>query len=233
MNETLGIGTAFVLGMLHALEPGHGKAFIASYMVGEKLKLKNLFSMVGSMLVSHFLLLTILTLVVQLLFQNVDNAVVLEGMNWVAPVVVTGFGVYLFFRYRSKGNEADCACGHDHGHDHSHSSNKKGQNPALVGAITGLLPCPTVLAPVMLSATAAFDSALMILFTYVLGMILVMGALVLALYMARQTFSKQVESFGKRVNLHVLSAVLIICVGVVYFSLHVLEHSEHSHGLIH
>ena len=99
--------------------------------------------------------------------------------------------------------------------------------------ITGLLPCPTVLAPVMLSATSRFDSALLILFTYVLGMILVMGSLVVALFVARQTFSKQVDSLSQKVNLHTLSAVLIICVGAVYFGLHVLEHSGHSHGIIH
>ena len=36
--------TAFILGMLHALEPGHGKSVLAAYVLGTKADIKDVVS---------------------------------------------------------------------------------------------------------------------------------------------------------------------------------------------
>ena len=169
---------------MHALEPGHGKSFIASYMLGEKIKVRGLLSMLGTLLVSHFLLLTVLAVLVKYLFDGISQEYLLSIQEWAAPAIIFVFGGYLFWRsWRTRHlTEEDCSCGlhdhshahdhaldhdhthahhHDHAHDHGHHHrHKKKRNPALVGMITGLIPCPSALAPVFLSATASFDNVL-------------------------------------------------------------------------
>ena len=57
MGESLTITSIFILGCLHALEPGHGKTFLLAYTVGEKLDLKKISFLTLSLLVSHFFVL--------------------------------------------------------------------------------------------------------------------------------------------------------------------------------
>lgn len=226
---------------MHALEPGHGKSFIASYMLGQKLRVRGLLNMLGSMLVSHFLLLAVLALAVKYLFQGVSQGTLLSVQEWVAPAIIFGFGLYLLIRYRNAAPEGDCSCGHHHhdhdavlDHDHTHHhEEKKERNPALVGFITGLIPCPSALAPVLLSATASFANVLWFIGIYVVGMILVLGAFVAAFYAGRSVAGDALERVGKRVNLNLVSAVLIMAVGVTYFVLNLSAHMSPDHVHLH
>jgi len=114
----LGLGTSFMLGALDGVSPGHGKSLIAAFMIGEKLSWRQVAAMAGSLLVSHFLLLIVLSLGLQYVFgQQAD----LHWMEWVSPIVVILFGLYLLHRYqrlarlaRENGHEPGCECGHHH-----------------------------------------------------------------------------------------------------------------------
>lgn len=252
VTGALTYSTSFVLGAMHALEPGHGKSFIASYMLGGKLKVRGLFSMLGTLLISHFLLLTVLAILVKYIFDGVSQEYLLSMQEWVAPAIIFTFGVYLFWRYWRLRNQhdADCNCGlHekapsastgpidvkglvlDHGKDQHHHklAVEKSRNPAMVGLITGLIPCPSALAPVFLSATASFDNVLSLIGVYVIGMILVLAGIVGAFFVGRNLLASQLERVGQRVNLHLVSALLIMAVGVVYFAINLTLHMDPAH----
>lgn len=117
-----------MLGALDGVSPGHGKSLIAAFMIGEKLSWRQVAAMAGSLLISHFLLLIILSVGLQYVFgQQAD----LAWMEWVSPIVVIVFGLYLLFRYRrlarltkEQGHEAGCECGlHHHGPSQPQSQN--------------------------------------------------------------------------------------------------------------
>ena len=55
MGDSLTITSIFLLGCLHALEPGHGKTFLLAYTVGGKLDFQKITLLTLSLLVSHFL----------------------------------------------------------------------------------------------------------------------------------------------------------------------------------
>ncbi len=259
MTGALTYSTSFVLGAMHALEPGHGKSFIASYMLGERIKLRGLASMLGSLLVSHFLLLTVLAILVKYLFDGISQEYLLSIQEWAAPAIIFTFGLYLLWRWwRNRDKHAvDCNCGM-HGHEqHSatvldagnidptslvfksagdapeQAQRKQARNPALVGLITGLIPCPSALAPVFLSATASFDNVLYLIGVYVIGMILVLAAFVAAFAIGRNLAGAWLEQVGQRVNLNLLSAVLIMVVGVAYFAFNLSVHMDPSHIHMH
>ena len=183
-----------------------------------------------------------------------------EISSWVAPVLILGFGVYLFFRYRNHSHaEDDCNCAlhehshdHDHAHDHSHShdhshdhahthdhehdhehshshNTDKARNPALVGLITGLVPCPSVFAPVILASTAGFSNILVTIGIYVIGMIITLSAIVGVFFVARNKMEDQLVRISQRINLHTLSAILIMVVGLVYFGMNFIGEPGHHH----
>ena len=68
MVSILNTGTAFVLGAMHALEPGHGKTAMASYTLGNKNAKNHLFTLVFSMAFSHTFMLLAIGFVVSYLF---------------------------------------------------------------------------------------------------------------------------------------------------------------------
>lgn len=129
----LGLGTSFMLGALDGVSPGHGKSLIAAFMIGEKLSWRQIAAMAGSLLFSHFLLLIVLSVGLQYAFgQQAD----LAWMEWVSPIVVILFGLYLLMRYRrlarltkEQGHEAGCECGHHHHIASKHSSQNFLQSP--------------------------------------------------------------------------------------------------------
>ena len=208
--------------------------------------------MLGTLLVSHFLLLTVLAVLVKYIFDGVSQEYLLSIQEFAAPAIIFAFGVYMFWRYRRHRHthDADCNCGlHDHapsepagpidvkglvldhGNDEHHHklAVEKSRNPALVGLITGLIPCPSALAPVFLSATASFDNVLSLIGIYVIGMILVLAAFVGAFFVGRNLMGAQLERVGQKVNLHLLSAVLVMVVGVVYFAINMTVHMDPAH----
>lgn len=244
MNTTLALGSTFALGALHALEPGHGKSFLAAYTLGGKLKLKHVLALGGSMLISHFLLLVIIAFALQWAFSHLDDASIMAILRWVVPVAIIGFGAFLFWKgWTQKEDEHNCGCAHhhhDHNHEgHHHHEHKKHnhlaateadtgwRSAAFVGMLTGFIPCPTAIVPVMLSgATSNFSQALFYLFVYVLGMSLVLMSLVISFYFAKDFLSSRFDNWSKKINPQLISAVLVLTVGVVYLAYQIIGHSH-------
>ena len=50
--------TAFILGMLHALEPGHGKSVVAAYILGTKANIKDAFLLGVTITLSHTIVIS-------------------------------------------------------------------------------------------------------------------------------------------------------------------------------
>jgi len=205
------------MGMLHALEPGHGKSFFAAYMVGNKLKWKEISMVIIGMLLAHFITLSLIAFLVAILFKDSDQ---LHYFNYIGPIIIILFGVYLFITERNHNHhlhkhshkhthEHDCSCEHDYDkHKHRH--------PAMAGILMGIIPCPSVLAPIMLSINYGFSEKFVFILVYVLGMGIVLSAFIVAL----SFFSKDLGQFLNKVSgkfkPELLSALLIIIIGIVY-----------------
>lgn len=150
MNVTVSYTATFLLGLLHAMEPGHGKSFLMAFSF-QKGGLKVLMSLLFSLFVSHFLLLSVFAYVLQYAAgtEAIDHWI--HQVRWLVPFLVIGFGVYLLLReWRKKPEET--ACCHHHGHhDHEHSDEPSLRNASLTGLLAGLIPCPTAIAPLLFS----------------------------------------------------------------------------------
>ena len=177
MSESLTITSIFLLGCLHALEPGHGKTFLLAYTVGEKLDFQKIVLLTLSLLVSHFFVLTIIAIIFNLVLTEVANSILHEFSHWLAPGIIISFGSYIILKtmYKTSHIHSD-----DCGHNHGNFQDSKVGNPITVGILTGILPCASSLAVVMMTGmTPSIISIVRFILIYVLGIALILFLIVL------------------------------------------------------
>ena len=273
MTSNLAVGSTFILGALHALQPGHTNSFLAAYTMGQKLKVKEILGLGVSLLVSHFLMLTILAVILNFVIDGVAKENLFHTLEWVAPLVVIGFGAFLLFRYfqqRKKGIECDCGMHHDAAHPHftqpkpavlhdgqqvkkftfqplpaspsdvstlkpapafgMAASTTRNRNPIMAGIISGILPCPAVVAPIMLAGVSgSFGNMLLYSLIYVVGMGLVLTSLVAGLYFTKDFIVKRMGEVTRKFDTRWVAAALVMLVGVIYLGVNLMGHGAHVH----
>lgn len=138
-------------------------------------------------------------------------------LSWAGPLIIIAFGIFLVLRHRHSHEE------HNLFHSPSACKPAEGNNlrkPAMVGIISGLLPCPTVIAPILMSGAANnFHNAIFYILTYVLGMGAVMLMLMMLFFLMQKALLRKLETVFVRIKPHLISALLIIAVGVAYLGL--------------
>ena len=95
MFESLTITSIFLLGCLHALEPGHGKTFLLAYTIGGKLDFQKILLLTASLLISHFVVLSIIAIIFNLIISEIASSFLHEFSHWLAPGIVISFGTYI------------------------------------------------------------------------------------------------------------------------------------------
>lgn len=227
MTGILTYGATFVLGLLHALEPGHGKSILAAFSLKDS-NLKIFSSLILSLFVSHFLVLGLFALALQTLSSTELVEDYSRHLQLFSPVLVIAFGAYLFFKARKHRKTATgCSCGHHHATDRI--SNTK--TASITGFIAGLMPCPTAIAPLILSGVHdGFSYTLVHIFVYVTGMTLALFAFTGVLLFMKSFFQHRLKGgLEGKVNLNLLSAFVMIGIGVVYLAMNILSSDPHHH----
>ena len=222
MSESLTITSIFLLGCLHALEPGHGKTFLLAYTIGGKLDFQKILLLTASLLVSHFVVLSIIAIIFNLIISEIASTFLHEFSHWLAPGIVISFGTYILARaiYKTKHVHSD-----DCGHEHGKFTNSAIENPITVGFLTGMLPCASSLAVVMMTGmNPSLISIVRFISIYVLGI-----ALILFLIVATFNFTKNIifEKFNQiqfNINQEIVSGCLILIVGLIYLGYNWVDH---------
>ena len=62
LNNNFTFSVIFVLGMFHALEPGHGKTLILAYMSGGSIRFAGTIQLILGLIITHFLLFSLSSL---------------------------------------------------------------------------------------------------------------------------------------------------------------------------
>ena len=215
MAESFTFASIFFLGC-HALEPGHGKTFLLAYTIGQKLDLKKIFILTLSLLFSHLLTLSIFAILFNILLVEIAEKFLHNLSHWFAPFIIILFGTYVICRaiYKSK-HKHNKDCGHDHGK----FTNSKVKNPVTVGFLTGLMPCASSLAVVVLTGTNPnILSIIYFMGVYVLGIAVILFLTVTTFSFTKNLFLARIQSIETKINLDLVSGGLILLVGLVYLS---------------
>ena len=224
MVDSLTFTSIFLLGCLHALEPGHGKTFLLAYTVGGKLDFQKIILLTLSLLISHFLVLSIIAIIFNLILAEVASSFLHEFSHWIAPAIIISFGSYILGKAIYKMRHVHS---NDCGHNHGDFGDSKIENPITVGLLTGFLPCASSLAVVMMTGmTPSIYSIISFILIYVLGIALVLFLVVLTFNFAKNIIVEKFNNLKMNINQEVLSGCLILGVGFIYLTYNFLGHSH-------
>jgi len=115
---------SFVLGGLHALTPGHGKAIVAAYLVGSKGRIID--AVFLGLVVTFTHTFSVIALgVVMLVAQEFAPEDIVPWLSLFSGVLIVGIGAWLLTKnmkqyYSSGAHNHAHAHQHPHPHDHSH-----------------------------------------------------------------------------------------------------------------
>ena len=224
MGDSLTITSIFLLGCLHALEPGHGKTFLLAYTIGGKLDFQKISLLTLSLLISHFLVLSIIAIIFNLILTEVASSFLHEFSHWIAPGIIISFGSYIVVRsiYKIRHIHSD-----DCGHDHGKFKDTKIENPITVGLLTGMLPCASSLAVVMMTGmTPSMISIIRFILIYVLGIALILFLIVLTFNFTKNIVVEKISTLKFNINQELLSGCLILAVGFIYLAYNFVGHSH-------
>ena len=119
------LAISFVLGGLHALTPGHGKAIVAAYLVGSKGRVID--AVFLGIVVTFTHTFSVIALgIVMLVAQGFAPEDVVPWLSLFSGVLIVGIGAWLLTKnmkqyYSGSAHSHDHSHGHDDGHDHDDS----------------------------------------------------------------------------------------------------------------
>jgi ABC-type nickel/cobalt efflux system permease component RcnA len=229
-----GLLIAAALGAFHALEPGHGKALVAAYLIGSR----------GTAM--HALLLGLIVTAAHTAAVYLLGGVVLYASAHVLPerlypwlalasgVMIITLGIALFVRrlgvkpaghhhHHHAHHNHDHHAGHEHKQDHQHFGGHSHHHQAVaprelltLGISGGIVPCPAALV-VLLSAVSLqrIGFGLLLIVAFSIGLAAVLIALGLLMVYARR-FMARFQGEGRMLSrwLPLTSSAFIALFGV-------------------
>lgn len=107
------LGFGLLLGAVHGLAPGHGKAITAAYLVGTAGRARDAVALGAAVALMHTGSVIVLGLVLWGASARLDLDAVGGGLRVVTGIAVIAVGVWMVVRARRSA---------DHGHDHDHGA---------------------------------------------------------------------------------------------------------------
>jgi ABC-type nickel/cobalt efflux system permease component RcnA len=168
--------TAALLGALHALSPGHGKAVMAAYLLGTGASRRQAGALALTITVTHTAGVLALGLVTLYASTLITPERLYPWLTLISGVLIAAVGIGLL-RGRLRGR-TDRARNHAHPHHRA----IRGRGLLALGASGGLIPCPAALV-VLLAALSMHQLVfgLLLIFTFSLGVGFVLTGIGLAL----------------------------------------------------
>jgi ABC-type nickel/cobalt efflux system permease component RcnA len=214
LNNNFTFSVIFVLGMFHALEPGHGKTLILAYMTGGSMRFSGASQLISGLILVHFLLFSFLAF----LLKTGNNSFPILGT--IGPSFIICLGLYLFYR-------ASKEVRHQHDDDcdepmHFHFNESKFSSPFVTGMVAGLIPCPSAVAVLLIASTKFSDDSATLyssIMVYVLGIALTLVGIMVLFLLFKERFSDRLNSVNKRFNTNLIAASLIILIGILYLTI--------------
>ncbi|WP_406656340.1 sulfite exporter TauE/SafE family protein [Methanolobus sp. ZRKC2] len=129
------IASAFLLGALHALEPGHGKSIMAVFVMGTNAGLKDALLLGITIVASHVIVVLGLGVASIYLVEILDVDLTHDIMSVIGGIILIGVGIWILRKFY---------------HPHEHAIDTK-KGVFAIGLSTGLIPCPAALAVLLFS----------------------------------------------------------------------------------
>jgi ABC-type nickel/cobalt efflux system permease component RcnA len=206
----LSLGLAFFWGSAHALSPGHGKAIVTAYLIGQRGTSRHAAALGLIVTATHTIGVFALGFVTLALSQFIVPEQLYPWIGLVSGLLVIGVGASVLLA-RVRHRRAHRHAHHHHHHDHADLG---WRSLTAVGISGGLLPCPSALV-VLLAAISLHRVALglLLIVAFSAGLALSITGIGLAAILAKRSF-RRVEAPGRLIGLlPAVSALVIVLAG--------------------
>lgn len=218
---------AFLFGALHAIEPGHGKTALFTYLANGKSTWKDGVAIALSSSFTHTVVVLVIALVSHGLITHVGHNhdhFILDGLRYVSASIICGLGLYFFFK-KTPSSCSHCES-HGHSHDHEHTHRQEGKKKSLIasgmlGFATGLVPCPSVVVA-YLSGVSSGNSimGLKLVIWFALGMALSLVSLVFLFTFGSKKLSGKLDKVSFNFNWNRVQGSVFFVIGLFTFFYH-------------
>ena len=233
----LGLGVAFLYGMVHALGPGHGKFVIMSYFMGREVYVLRGLVMAAQMAVVHVIAAVVIVWVADILLKTSLGIGLADvpGIRAGSFLIIAAIGVYMLYQaVRGSGGHTHT---HTHTHDHNHHHHHHGHSHdhphdashategGLVALAVGMVPCPgAVLVMLYAIANDMIYPGFLLVAAMSAGIGLTIAILGVATILLRQFATRFIENSGGGVAVvrfrtlsNTIGALLVTVIGTVSF----------------
>ena len=235
----LGLGVAFLYGMVHALGPGHGKFVIMSYFMGREVYVLRGLVMAVQMAVVHVIAAVVIVWVADILLKTSLGIGLADvpGIRAGSFLIIAAIGVYMLYQavHGSGGHTHTHTHTHDHDHNHHHHHHGHSHDHAhgashateggLVALAVGMVPCPgAVLVMLYAIANDMIYPGFLLVAAMSAGIGLTIAILGVATILLRQFATRFIENSGGGVAVarfrtlsNTTGALLVTVIGTVSF----------------
>lgn len=229
MHWYLALLAAFGLGMLHSLEPGHGKGILAAYLTTTKARVRDAFLIGIISAFAHTFSVLLLAITAGATLHTVVPETVESLLEIGIGVIVMMMGIKLLWgqivprmvslgsiRHVYEGYEDYEECSHGGHVHHHHGAEVPHSKKRLItmGVLAGLVPCPSALA-IFLSSVGAgqFSQGIWMLISFSLGGAVSLSAVGVLVIKAGSRLSNP-QSYRWTRWMGILSSTIIIVLGI-------------------
>ncbi len=219
----LAFGIALVLGMGHALAPGHGKTVMAAYLIGERGTVWHAFVLGAIVTCTHVWSVILLGMVTLYAAEQFSEEQVTFWTGVASGIIIVAIGLALFHRRLSAYLAARKALQHGpDGNAQSHVVSTEDRSPPTYGSVMwlgisgGIVPCPAALIVLLLAIKfGRLQLGLLLLLAFSLGLAAILVAIGIAVVKAVGRIRKTIgERSTVLLALPVVSSVLITILGL-------------------
>jgi nickel/cobalt exporter len=218
--------SAFGLGLLHALEPGHGKSLMVGSLVASERKWRDPIVLASSTAFGHMLGILLFTTVSFTLAHGLVPSDLKFYTELVIGIFTLGTGIWMLSGElkRVSVNHSDCSCCSNLV---SLKKNKDGSRLTLIGLLVGLVPCPSAVALAASTATlGTFSEAISVAFIFGFGV----AASLLLIGVMITCSSERIRRFQgmERLTryLRLIGPIMLSALGLIIL-FHIGEHPHH------
>jgi ABC-type nickel/cobalt efflux system permease component RcnA len=210
------IVSAFVLGALHAFEPGHGKSVMAVFVMGTDATVKDATLLGLTVVFSHVIVVILLGVASIFLLEALNVDTTHDVMSVIGGIILIVVGIWIIRKFYHP----------YHPHEH-HIDTTKGV--VAIGLSTGLIPCPVALVVLLFSIgnnqiysgltyVLVFSTGLAIAIT-LLSVLFVKGRGFIQGYLSSETVNK----------IPLVSGAIIIIIGLITLLHPIIEYITNLH----
>ncbi len=225
-DQLLTTSFALVFGAAHAIEPGHGKTALFTYIASGKCTWKEGVTIALSSAITHSLVVLLIAYLSHTFFSHVENIdqQIISGLRYMSAFTICAIGIYIF---RKKGKSSCSHCDSHHSHDHSHVHDHENDvKPAttkrslltsgLLGLATGLIPCPSVIVVYLagLSSGNSYMGLKSVIF-FAIGMTLSLIAVVIIFSIFGKKMNRYLEGKSFQLNWNKIQGISFLIIGFV------------------